>query len=328
MVLKVYCICFCALVSSIQTHRLLLHERATTDSIRARIGPVVERDALGETMDIGTFYDDRTSSVMSGASLWSTLRLNARTIETETIYSNIEVFEEETSTDKTFTLNVDAEMKLKFLYGLIKVSGSAKLAREQSSSSDISKVSLKYDATTKTKTLPVYTPQDYPEMCKMISNDKGPTHVITSITYGMGATLTFEKEVGKSDSKQEITGNLGKVMKALPNFEFGPTVDFDPADALKKAKMFFSGDLILKKMPASYKQAVEVFDEVNKQARASETPVKYQLTPVGYFCDAAIDVVVGEISQSLTDQATEISVGLDGLASKVKTLLRRDPSIR
>ena len=45
-------------------------------------------------------------------------------------------------------------------------------------------------------------------------------------------------------------------------------------------------------MPATYNQSIYVFDEVNRQARESMTPIQYQLTPIGHFCDGENDAAL------------------------------------
>ena len=300
----------------------------STISAKKHTRPVLEIKALGETFSVGDFYDARTGLIMSGLSLWNKDTLEEHVEETPTVYSNIKVFQEEKTVDKSYMLDIDADIKLKFLFGLVKVSGSAKLIREQSSYSDVARVTLKYHATTTTKNLPLNSPQDNAKLCTLVNTKVGPTHVITSITYGLSSYIELQKSIQKSENKQKISGNLGIVMKALPNFNPDTSIDVDlDLDPLNKAYLKFSGDLVLPKMPATFKQAVDVFEEVNKAAQDSDTPVKYQVTPVEYFCEGAT-TIMHEISKTLKDLANLINTDLDDLAAQVKTMLRTDAAIR
>ena len=96
---------------------------------------------------------------------------------------------------------------------------------------------------------------------------------------------------------------------------------------MENVRIKFYGDAIIEKMPGSYNQTVEVFDQVNKQARESMTPIKYQLTPIGYFC-SGVDSVINGINDDLIAKSTAILTDLTGIMKTVKTLLGRDPAVR
>ncbi|XP_063687942.1 uncharacterized protein LOC134821190 [Bolinopsis microptera] len=292
---------------------------------------VTEREALGETVVVGTFYDARKSLVQNGASFWTKDTLKKEVNVMDTIYSNVDVYMENNINERSYALNVDASLKLEFLGGLISVGGSAHYLRDETSSSDVARVTMNYKSTKMTHILPIKTPKDHLDQCGKIDSNNGPTHVITSVTYGLRAYLLFEKDVQKTEYKEEVGGSLSIAVNTVPSFsiEGQAAVDVNGKSLVNQEnlRVKFYGDVIIDTMPATYNQTVFVFDAVNKAAKDEVTPIKYQLTPIKFFCDGT-DALIIEINEYLTNKVTEILTELSDLKKRVKTLLGRDPSIR
>ena len=49
---------------------------------------------------------------------------------------------------------------------------------------------------------------DYPEICKDLGKEDGPTHVVTSITRGLTAALEFKKKVESDSDVSKIAASL------------------------------------------------------------------------------------------------------------------------
>ena len=292
---------------------------------------VIEREALGETVSVGTLYDARKSLVQNGASFWTAATLEQEVNVVDTVYSNVDVYMENNINERSYALNVDASLKLEFLGGLISVGGSAHYLRDETSSSDVARVTMNYKSTKKTKTLPVKTPKDFVKLCGKIDSSSGPTHVITSVTYGLRSYLLFEKDVLKTEYREEVGGSLSIAVNTVPSFsiEGQAAVDVNGKELVNQEnlRVKFYGDVIISSMPATYNQTVFVFDEVNKAAKEKDTPIKFQLTPIKFFCDGT-DAKIIEINEYLTTRVTDILIELADLKKRVKTLLGRDPSIR
>lgn len=292
---------------------------------------VIEREALGETISVGTMYDARKSLVQNGASFWTKATLDAEVNTMDTVYSNVDVFMENNINERSYALSVDASLKLEFLGGLISVGGSAHYLRDETTSSDVARVTMNYKSTKKTKTLPIKTPKDHTDMCTKISSTTGPTHVVTSVTYGLRSYLLFERDVLKTEYKEEVGGSLQIAVNTVPSFsiEGQAAVDVNGKALINQEnlRVKFYGDVIISSMPATYNQTVFVFDEVNRAAKEQDTPVKFQLTPIKFFCDGT-EAKINEINDYLQGRVTNILTELADMKKRVKTLLGRDPSIR
>ena len=292
---------------------------------------VIEREALGETISVGSMYDARKSLVQNGASFWNKATLDTEVNTMDTVYSNVDVFMENNINERSYALSVDASLKLEFLGGLISVGGSAHYLRDETSSSDVARVTMNYKSTKKTKTLPIKTPKDHTDLCNKISSTTGPTHVVTSVTYGLRSYLLFERDVQKTEYKEEVGGSLQIAVNTVPSFSIDGQAAVDVnGKALvnqENLRVKFYGDVIITNMPATYNQTVFVFDEVNKAAKEQDTPVKFQLTPIEFFCDGT-EAKINEINDYLQGRVTNILTELADMKKRVKTLLGRDPSIR
>ena len=56
------------------------------------MGEVIEREALGETLILGTLFDARTSLMANGLSFWTPDTLETKGTLMDTVYSNVDVF--------------------------------------------------------------------------------------------------------------------------------------------------------------------------------------------------------------------------------------------
>jgi hypothetical protein len=190
---------------------------------------------------------------------------------------------------------------------------------------------MNYKSTKKTKTLPIKTPKDHVQFCAKIDGSTGPTHVITSVTYGLRSYLLFEKDVHKTEYREEVGGSLQIAVNTVPSFsiEGQAAVDVNGKSLVNKEnlRVKFYGDVVIENMPATYNQTVFVFDEVNKAAKEKATPIKFQVTPIDFFCDGT-EAKINEINEYLTNQVTNILTELADVKKRVKTLLSRDPSLR
>ena len=60
--------------------------------VEGEMGEVIEREALGETLILGTLFDARTSLMANGLSFWTPATLETKGTLMDTVYSNVDVF--------------------------------------------------------------------------------------------------------------------------------------------------------------------------------------------------------------------------------------------
>ena len=312
---------------------LLIWSVALTVTNASKSQGIIERDALGETLTIGTFYDARKSLMLNGASFWSQEVLEDSVVSTSSVYSTVDIDTQQNIHNKAYKLDVDASLQLGIMSGQIDIEGSGRYLRDEKDNNDVARAVLTYRSTKKTDVLPKNTVKSFPEMCERISDEKGPTHVVSSIQYGLRAHFVFDRNVGDDEYTQNIMGELKIKLNNLPNFKLNASalvnITEEDKNEIEKTHIKFYGDSIPTKMPGTYDQVKETFDEINEQAKDGDilTPIKYQLTPIGYYCDG-IDAVLIEISHDLSARAINILSELTSMKTRVKTLLNTEPALR
>jgi len=271
--------------------------------------------------------------MLNGASFWSKEQLDSHVISVDSVYSKVDIETEQNAHDKAYLLDVDASIHLEIMSGEITVDGSAKYLRDEKDTNNEARALLTYRASKKTDILPQNTPMTNADMCKLINGDKGPTHVVSSIVYGLRAHFIFDRKVGKADYIQDIVGKLRIKLNNIPNFKLDAEASATDNETVKQENkdthITFYGDSIVSKMPGTYDQVKETFDEINQQAKDGNklTPIQYQLTPIRYYCEGIV-TVLNEIRHSLVARAISILSELTYTKTRVKTLLNTEPAIR
>ena len=117
--------------------------------------------ALGRSFTLGYLYDVRNDTIVN-KSLWDKEDLKGDKVSIDPQpYSNFSVTISDTIEEKTSAMNIEANLKMSFLSGLIKVGGSAKYLETQNSSSRVSSVTGTWSTTTVTKVVVIISEHLY-----------------------------------------------------------------------------------------------------------------------------------------------------------------------
>ena len=104
-------------------------------------------------------------------------------------------------------------------------------------------------------------------------------------------------------------------------------VDGNEVNNKEAMRIKFYGDVILDKLPSTYNQTIVAFQAVNEAAKTQMTPIKYQLTPIGMYCDAT-EAMINAINEGQTQKVTSVLTELGDVKRRLSTLLGKDPAIR
>ena len=115
--------------------------------------------------------------------------------------------------DKFYKLNIEAELSVSFLSGLIKVSGSARYLNENRTTAKKSCMSLIYNVGTKSEEVYIRQLKKKINLDSLDTDDA--THVLTSIEWGAACTVTAEYEFSDADEMKEIEGCLKAELNKL-----------------------------------------------------------------------------------------------------------------
>eukprot|EP00064_Thunnus_orientalis_P025842 superscaffoldBa00014191_g26270 len=281
----------------------------------------MEVAALGRPFSLGMLYDCRKDSLIPGMTLWDLKDLKNDIQERPQHYNEFEIVASESIADKSSALNVKASLKLSFCSGLVEVGGSAKYLNDSKTSKHQARVTLKYQATTKMKELSM-NHLGRENMKHPYVFDKGiATHVVTAILYGAQAFFVFDREVSEKESHQDIQGNMKVMIKKIPNItiegEGSLKMDDKDIESVEKFSCKFHGDFLLKKMPTSFQDAVQVYQSLPQLLGTNgenAVPMKVWLMPLVTLDSSAaklvrqISIRLVQKSQSVLEDFTELEM--------------------
>jgi len=293
--------------------------------------------ALGEAIKIGTLYDERNSRMYSGYGLYSKKTLEEFTKKTTGKYSdNQDIYIEASSKMSRAKFGLGASLELEFLSGLIKVSGSAEYIKDDVKKSNTARVVMKKEIEGDIHELNVHGADISTDYCDLVSENSGPTHVITRVVYGQRAYMVFEKDASLVDNTESLKGSLHATIDMIPDLviEGHVAIHVNGSDYKNDDKMTvkFYGDAILDSVPRSWIGAIDTFNKVLKIEEGDElsfqSPIKYELTPLKTVCKNPVDAKIRQITQDLINTAIELLSNLKNHMKTADYLLSTDPAIR
>ena len=140
-------------------------------------------------MTLGHGWDVRGDRSDTGGSPWSSDTIADKQIDTENAWKEMFLKIETDSSERADSLNVEANLEVNVLSGMVQVSAGGKYLTSEKQSSTSVRIVLSYDAKTHFTLIPYTgTPVDQSNLdfCsnEHLSKAGGPTHVVTSVQYG------------------------------------------------------------------------------------------------------------------------------------------------
>ncbi|XP_042284317.1 cytolytic toxin-alpha-like isoform X2 [Thunnus maccoyii] len=288
----------------------------------------MEVAALGRPFSLGMLYDCRKDSLIPGMTFWDDDDLKNDIRERPQRYNNFDIVASESIADKSSALNVEASLKASFFSGLVEVGGSAKYLNDSKTSKNQARITLKYQATTKIKQLSMnHLGRD--NVKHQYVFDKGiATHVVTAILYGAQAFFVFDREVSDEESHQDIQGNMKVMIKKIPTItiegEGSLKMDDKDIEKVEKFSCKFHGDFLLKKMPTSFQDAVQVYQSLPQLLGTNgenAVPMKVWLMPL-VTLDSSAAKLVRQISISLVQDTQSVLEDFTELEMRCNDVIR------
>jgi len=237
-------------------------------------------------------YDERSDKFFEDTSFWKPETINKISIFDDRQQDvKTDVSMAKTVKERMESLDVKAGIKLSFLGGLVKVSGSAKYISDDVAKSSEVNVALNYHTSKFKQYIPLSTPLDQTSYCSV----KQFTHAVTSISYGLNAHFVFKKTVKDKSKKTELGGSLSVMIKSIP----GISIEGDASlDWKKEEKELFEGvELVMygdfsptEVLPTNYEEAVKFYKKLPSMTGKKEdkyqgsAPLLVKLTPIKMLC--------------------------------------------
>lgn len=214
---------------------------------------------LGRPFNLGMLYDCHHDKLIPGKTLWDSTVLKSASQTSVQPSSDFEIIAEDSVEKKCLSLDIEGDLKLSILSGILEVGGAAKFMNDQTSSQRQSRVTLKYSCTTRFEqlTMEQLGAIQYPQ----VLDDLHATHVVTAITYGSDAFFVFDRDISASETVKNVNGNMeAQLQISLMPTGGGISAESEHVDKIetRKFRCKFHGDLILPTNPSTYDKAVQV----------------------------------------------------------------------
>ena len=289
---------------------------------------VIQLAAVGRPFKLGMLYDCRTETLVPGITLWDKTILEQNIVRQPQATSDFKIIASDTIKNKANALDVNANLKLSFLGGLIQVSGSAKYLDDRTSSSHQERVTLNYKCTTRFESLTMAQLGKGNFQHPDIFSAGDATHVVTGIMYGGQAFLLFDKQHSDSDSKRNVEGSVTALIKAIPTFQIEGRADVQLSEKQKEQadslNVQFYGDFIPPTSPTTYAEAVQLYktlpDLLGKSGEGA-VPLTVWLYPLCNL-DSKACKLVREISTNLVNETEKVFEQLHQHETKCNDLLK------
>ena len=290
-----------------------------------------KQPALGRPFELGALYNLKDDAlIIPGPKLWTEEKL-AKSAKTMQRKSRFEILTSDSLANAQTHFGINSETSLSILGGSIKVSGSAQYLNDRLETSNIARVSLKYDTRTFTRKLK-------PAVMKTIDNpaalEKAPgtTHAIVGIDYGATAVFVFDRKVSEDEEKSEVEESMKAAIKAIPGLSLETPADVESAAKkfeTEKLSCSFYGDFGVEKLPKTYQDAVKVYKLLTKllgKDYENSVPMTVWLFPLDAMPIGRGKITLHRITESLVQKVTEQIDNLHTLEVECNDLLAYVPN--
>uniref|UniRef100_A0A8C1GNA6 Si:dkey-79i2.4 n=1 Tax=Cyprinus carpio TaxID=7962 RepID=A0A8C1GNA6_CYPCA len=289
--------------------------------------------ALGRTFQLGMLYDCRKDALVPGITLWDKEQLQQSIRHHPQINTDFNITASDSIEEKYHLLNIDGNLKLNILSGLINVRGAAKYLSDTKKSFKQQRLTLHYHSTTKFEELTMnHLASGNIAHYEVFDNDTA-THVVTAVLYGANACFVFDREVASDEDRNTVEGEVKAAFDKLKGISVGAQIDLSLNDkqktAVQKMSCTFYGDFQLPSNPTSFEDALRVFADLPKllgENRELAVPLKVWLYPLDKLHSHAAKLQK-DISIGLIKNVESVFENLSTIEMKCSDLLKDTPSL-
>ncbi|XP_054833873.1 stonustoxin subunit beta-like [Eublepharis macularius] len=234
----------------------------------AKADDIIEMPALGRPFQLGMLYDCRSDRLIPAITLWDPDILRNNIDINPQRKTEFHIIASDSVDDKTSALNVSASLKASFLGGLVEVAGSAAYLNDTKKSMQHERITLHYSTTTEFKQLTMNHLGSQKIEHSSVFDQGTATHVVTAVLYGAQAFFVFDHEACRSETKQEVKGQLQVMIKKIPKVsvegEGALKLDTVEKEISDKLSFKFHGDFSLENNPANFQDAMKMYASLPK----------------------------------------------------------------
>ena len=147
----------------------------------------LQKAGIGRPLAPGMLYDCRSDKCLPNLFLWKPESIAGATTRMSHVSQKVGEIFEDRFVPKASCLEIDSELQLSILAGLVDAKGAAKHLTDYKSSMNQSRIGLLYKQTTKIEQLSLDKLSD-----QCLDRIESATHVVTEVEYGATAVFVFD----------------------------------------------------------------------------------------------------------------------------------------
>lgn len=243
---------------------------------------------LGRPFHLGMLYNSCTEQLVhTGRQLWDIKELEnpVHAITEDSNDVNQGVILEGTIEEKSLHLEMNAELKLSFLSGLVKAGTSASYTYDRKTSKEQTRATFKYSCSTGYKIIDDCKPHLRKDAYEAERKESffGATHVVVGIMYGCDAFFTFTRSMDEKEKKHDVAAEMKAALECIPKAGGGAGIGASFTHGFKEKKdsycCTYHGDFKLKHNPTTFDEAVTAYKSLS-QSDAKSRPQEAILAPL------------------------------------------------
>ncbi|XP_054162845.1 cytolytic toxin-alpha-like [Oppia nitens] len=237
---------------------------------------------MGRVKHIGDFYNARTDS-FNNINLFKQQIPESVLLIDETPFTDLKYTCATNMNDKFDHVNVQAQLKLSFIGGLVTVEGSAKYLKDEKKSSKSARLSVIQSVKTRYESINILDVsfKDIINLDALKVIDV--THIVVGVQYGGRVIATFEDNNELEESKISIEGNLKAQIKgiadqlAAASGAAGAGIQSINASNVAKFSLEIFGDILPKSLPQTIPQAMHLIQMLPTMLTAANNGIGRQI---------------------------------------------------
>lgn len=251
----------------------------------------ITRKTLGRCAQLGSLYDIASDQFISGSIFSGILPTDSNAISREdTPHMDYTFDHENTYTSTLRKLNVEGELKVNILTGIVDASASNKVLRTVNKNHNVVQSTMIYRIETCLQTLQLSHKDLQSHIAENSFQGSSATHVITKIKWGAYVLASFNTHLDKDCKQHEIEGKIKVAVEKLRNLlsasiGAGAGHQSDVQSGLEGVSIEMLGDIILPKLPTTVDEVRALIPDVPKLIKdingGKGNQIEFTLTPIG-----------------------------------------------
>ena len=231
----------------------------------------LQKAGIGRPLAPGMLYDCRSDEYLPNLFLWKPESIAGATTRMSHVSQKVVEIVEDRFSLKASCLEIDSELQLSILAGLVDAKGAAKYLTDYKSSMNQSRVGLLYKQTTKIEQLSL---DKLSEQC--LDRMESATHVVTEVEYGAAAVFVFASNSCKHDELLDKIEELKQLLSSSSD-------DVIHLTGNSAIRCTFYTDIPCSKVPTTLPEVSHACQSlrVYLAEEAKGVPVRVRLHPIG-----------------------------------------------